>query len=114
MPLGAGFTVQCITIDASSPNLVGKERLELSILSALASKTRVYTIPPLAQICSIVKYYAQILRQSLNILNADAVISGSVAGSFDPNSVSVPTRYLIVLNNGDATGNRTPLARMKT
>ena len=28
--------------------LVGKERLELSILSALASKTSVYTIPPLA------------------------------------------------------------------
>ena len=48
------------------------------------------------------------------MLNADAVISGSVAGSFDPNSVSVPTRYPIVLNNGDATGNRTPLARMKT
>lgn len=28
-------------------NLVRKERLELSILAALASKTRVYTIPPL-------------------------------------------------------------------
>jgi hypothetical protein len=29
---------------------VRKERLELSILSAMASKTIVYTIPPLAQI----------------------------------------------------------------
>jgi hypothetical protein len=53
VPEGGGFTVHCITIDASSPNLVGKERLELSILSALASKTRVYTIPPLAQILFI-------------------------------------------------------------
>jgi hypothetical protein len=39
---------------------------------------------------------------------------GSVAGSFDPNSVSVPTRYLITLNNGDATGNRTPLTSPPT
>ena len=29
--------------------MVRKERLELSILSAVASKTTVYTIPPLAQ-----------------------------------------------------------------
>jgi len=29
---------------------VRKERLELSILSALASKTSVYTIPPLAHL----------------------------------------------------------------
>jgi len=29
--------------------MVRKERLELSILAALASKTRVYTIPPLTQ-----------------------------------------------------------------
>ena len=29
-------------------DMVRKERLELSILSALASKTSVYTIPPLA------------------------------------------------------------------
>ena len=30
-------------------DMVRKERLELSILSAVASKTTVYTIPPLAQ-----------------------------------------------------------------
>ena len=35
---------------ATFPLLVRKERLELSILSAMASKTIVYTIPPLAHI----------------------------------------------------------------
>lgn len=40
------------------PNyLVGKERLELSILSALASKTSVYTIPPLAHFRLYTVYY---------------------------------------------------------
>ena len=33
--------------------MVRKERLELSILSAVASKTTVYTIPPLAQNCQL-------------------------------------------------------------
>jgi hypothetical protein len=49
VPEGGGFTVHCITIDASSPLLVPRERLELSILAAVASKTTVYTIPPPGQ-----------------------------------------------------------------
>jgi hypothetical protein len=59
VPEGGGFTVHCITIDASTPYLVGKERLELSILSALASKTRVYTIPPLAQIFPLLSIFVK-------------------------------------------------------
>ena len=37
-------------------NMVRKERLELSILSALASKTSVYTIPPLAHLVAEVGF----------------------------------------------------------
>ena len=37
-------------LDDRSDLLVGKERLELSILSAAASKTAVYPVPPLARL----------------------------------------------------------------
>ena len=60
--LAGGFTVHCITVDASSPNMVPQGRLELPRLSTMASKTIVSTIPPPGQKLSIVKYYVQILR----------------------------------------------------
>jgi hypothetical protein len=46
------------------------------------------------------KYYSQaprmpIYASSAKSAKADAVILGSVAGRCDPNSVGVPTRYLI-------------------
>ena len=40
------LAICCLNRSASVPYVVRRERLELSILSALASKTSVYTIPP--------------------------------------------------------------------
>ena len=44
--------------------MVRKERLELSILSAVASKTTVYTIPPLAQ-----NYQLNFLKNSAKLVS---------------------------------------------
>ncbi len=77
--------------------LVRKERLELSILSALASKTSVYTIPPLAH-----AYYLLV----------------SVQG-FEPWTPSSQTkcatrlRYTEIILGGDEWNRATNLLRMK-
>ena len=62
------------------------------LLAVTVRNTNRYTIGPDV----IVKHReCQFMRPPLRVQKPNAVILGSVAGRCDPNSVGVPTRYLI-------------------
>jgi hypothetical protein len=90
----AGSIPKALQLASMYFDMVRKERLELSILSAVASKTTVYTIPPLAQ-----NTYFNFLKNVTNCLVITIITSlDSVVNYFLKIFLSVVAAFCLVYN----------------